>query len=142
MKILQGYINRTLSHTIGLVILLFMGIDVFILLAGQLHDYSAGNYGVLQAFIFVALSLPVQLYHLFPMAAFIGVLLGMGLLDSHSEILVMRAAGVSSQQLLMMVLRTGFILMLIATLIGELMGRYLNILRKFEGFLKLPVVMH
>lgn len=122
MKILQGYINRTLFHTIGLVIMLFTGIDIFILLAGQLHDYSAGNYGVLQALLFVALSLPVQLYHLFPMAAFIGVLLGMGLLDSHSEILVMRAAGVSSRQLLWMVLRTGLILMIVATLIGEIIG--------------------
>jgi lipopolysaccharide export system permease protein len=122
VKILQRYISRTLFHTILLVILLFIGIDIFILLAGQLHSYGSGAYSIMQAIIYVLLSLPEQIYQLFPMAAFIGVLMGMGLLDSHSEILVMRAAGVSPKQILLMVLKTGFILMLIATIIGELIG--------------------
>ena len=122
MMILQRYIGRTLFHTIFLVILLFMGIDIFILLAGQLHSYTAGAYSIIQAITYVLLSLPEQIYQLFPMAAFIGVLLGMGLLDSHSELLVMRSAGVSPKQILFMVLRTGFILIVIATVVGELIG--------------------
>ncbi len=122
MSILQRYIGRTLTHTILLVILLFMGIDVFILLAGQLHSYSAGAYSIIQAINYVLLSLPEQLYQLFPMAAFIGVLMGMGLLDNHHELLVMRSSGVSPKQILLMVLRAGLILIIIATLIGELIG--------------------
>ena len=133
MNILQGYIGKTLFQTILLVILLFTGIDIFILLAGQLHSYSAGAYSILQAVIYVLLSLPEQLYQLFPMAAFIGVLLGMGLLDSHSELLIMRCSGISPRQILMMVLRAGFILMLIATVVGELIGPHAQHLARVHG---------
>lgn len=122
MRILQRYISRTLMHTIMLVVLLFMGIDVFILLAGQLHSYTAGAYSIIQAINYVLLSLPEQLYQLFPMAAFIGVLMGMGLLDNHHELLVMRSAGISPKQILLMVLRAGIILIIIATIVGELIG--------------------
>lgn len=122
MKIIQRYISRTVTQTILVITLLFMGIEGFILLAGQLHNYDASSYGVLPALRYVALSLPEQLYQLFPMAAFIGVLLGMGLLDSHSELLVMRTAGVAPKQLLLMVLRVGVYLVFAATIIGEVLG--------------------
>ena len=57
-----------------------------------------------------------------PMAVLLGALLGLGSLANHSELVAMRAAGVSMRRLAMAVLVTGVILSLIALVLGEYIG--------------------
>jgi lipopolysaccharide export system permease protein len=70
---------------------------VFIL-SDELDAIGTERYGLAEAMLFTLLSLPRYLYQLFPIATLIGALIGLGTLASRSELVAMRAAGVSVAQ--------------------------------------------
>lgn len=119
MRILNRYIC---SHVIGstaMVLFVLIGIESFMEFVTQLSDIGIGNYGILQALLYVPLQLPTDLYQLFPMAGFLGSLMGLGRLASTSQLIVMRAAGVSIFQIGCSVVKAAIVMMLIVTIIGE-----------------------
>lgn len=95
MNIMTRYICKTVLQTSFIVVVALMSMDFFIQLIGEFGDIGDGNYTITQALLYVVLLMPRDLYNLFPIAGLIGCLLGLGLLASHSELIVMRAAGVS-----------------------------------------------
>jgi len=119
MRLLQRHIGRTVLGSIALIVLLMMGIETFVLFIQEVGDIGRGNYGIFQAFIFVLLQVPYQIYLFFPMASLLGSLLGLGMLASHSELTVMRAAGMSIGQIVRAVFRAALILILVVTAVGE-----------------------
>lgn len=119
MNILQKYIAMTILQMIGLVLLALLGLEIFILFISQLNHIGTGNYGIFAAFLYVLLNLPAQLYSLFPMAGMLGMMLALGLLASHSELIVMRAAGMSIQEIARSVMQVVLLLVLLVTVIGE-----------------------
>jgi lipopolysaccharide export system permease protein len=74
------------------------------------------------AFLIVSLLLPRYAFQLFPIAALIGSLLGLGRLAAHFELVAMRAAGVSIAHVLGAVLRAGLVLAVAAMLLGEVIA--------------------
>jgi lipopolysaccharide export system permease protein len=88
----------------------------------ELEDIGRGNYGILQAMFYVLMELPRDVYQLFPMAGLIGCLMGLGLLASSSELVVMRAAGVSLWQITRAVFIAILIMVGIVTVLGEAIG--------------------
>ncbi len=72
----------------ALLVGLYAGIDV-VREAGDLQQ----DYGVPEMLVFVARTLPTRVYDIFPFAALIGVLVGLGRLASGRELVAMRAAG-------------------------------------------------
>ena len=87
----------------------------FISETGDLND----NYSGLQAFVYLLYSVPNRLYELFPTAMLIGTLLGLGNLAANSEFIAMRAAGISIVNIIVSVLKLGFILVIAVFLMGE-----------------------
>lgn len=102
-----------------LVLLLLLGVESFLELASELKDIGKGNFHFLQALINVPLMLPTDIYQLFPMAALIGSLMGLGRLANQSELIVMSAAGMSRWQIMRALLFTTVILLVFVSLIGE-----------------------
>lgn len=119
MRLLDRYIRKEIIWSILTVIFALIGIESFMEFVSQLSDIGKGNYGILQAFIYVPLQLPTDLYQLFPMAGFLGSLIGLGRLASTSQLIVMRAAGVSIFQIAWSVIKAAIILLIFVTLIGE-----------------------
>lgn len=119
MKILPKYLAVNILHMIGLVLLGLLGMEVLILFMTQLTNIGTGKYGITAAFVYVLLNIPAQLYSLFPMAGLIGVLLGLGMLAGHSELIVMRAAGMSVAQIAYHVMLMVFTLVIVVTIVGE-----------------------
>src|SRR5579863_724466 len=95
MRILDRYICSAVIIATGLVVLTLLGIESFIEFIGELPSMGVANYGILSVFAYVAMQLPSDLYELFPIAGFLGSLIGLGRLASTSELVVMRAAGIS-----------------------------------------------
>lgn len=130
MKILDQYVAKTVLSAIGLVTLMLAGLQVFILFVNQLDDLGKGDYGIVQAAIFVFLQMPYQVYLFFPMASLLGCLIGLGVLASHSELVVMRAAGMSIGQITGAVLKASVLLIVVVTTLGEtvvpMMSHYAN----------------
>lgn len=122
MKLLDLYIGRTILGTTLMVILALISMDFFIQVMNELSDIGKGNYGILQAMYYVLMELPRDVYQLFPMAGLIGCLMGLGLLASSSELVVMRAAGVSLWQITRAVFMVVILMVAIVTLLGEVIG--------------------
>lgn len=122
MNILTQYLARTIIYTMGIVLAALAGLEVFILLISQLKDIGTGHYNLLQALGYALLVLPGKLYSFFPMAGLVGALLGLGMLASHNELIIMRASGLSLTQITYTILKISLVIVLIATLIGELIA--------------------
>lgn len=133
MTIIDRYIVRTILAAVAVVLLVLMGLGAFIEMVGQLDDVGTANYGLPQAVTYVALRLPRMAFEMLPAAALLGALLGLGGLASHSELIVMRASGVSRARLLSSAGLAGLILVVLMGLLGEsiapTLGQYARQLR-------------
>lgn len=120
MLIIDRYISKTVILAILLIVCMLTGLQIFILFVNELGDIGKGDYGVLQALIFVLLSMPYQVYLFFPMASLLGCLIGLGIMASHNELVVMRASCMSISRITLVVLRVSILLILIMTILGEI----------------------
>lgn len=121
MKIIHGYLSRAMIGTSAIVMSVLLALGGFIEFVGQLDDIGTGNYGIIQGFVYTLLKLPEMAFMMLPMAVLLGGLLGLGALANSSELIVLRAAGVSLASVALGVLRTGCGL----ALLGVVLGQYL-----------------
>lgn len=121
MRLIDKYVTLTILASIGLVLLMLTGLQLFILFVNQLSDLGKGDYDMVQALKFIILGTPYQVYLFFPMASLLGCLIGLGMMANHRELVVMRAAGMSIAQITGVVLRVALVLILLVTLLGELL---------------------
>lgn len=122
MKILDRYIGTAVVTGTMLVMLVLLALFFFIDFVNNLNDVGKGNYNVLRAVQYVALTQPRRVYEIFPLAALLGSMLGLGWLAAGSELTVMRAAGVSLTRLMLSIMKVGAMMMLAVMLIGELVA--------------------
>ena len=72
----------------------------------------------------MVLTLPRRAFFLFPLAALVGTLVGLGVLASNLELSVMRTSGMSSMQISMAVMKAGLLLAVLSMLVGELLAPF------------------
>jgi lipopolysaccharide export system permease protein len=113
------YIWKSILVAILLVMTLFIGLELIFSFVNEIRYVGTGDYTLSQAIAFILFSLPAQIAQLFPMATLVGTLLGLGLLASRSELVVMRAAGFSVADIIVAVLKLAVVLGLCIWLIGE-----------------------
>ena len=119
MRILDNYIARHIISSSATVLLVLLAIFTFFLLIDELEQVGRGSYGVPQVFTYSLMRLPGLIYELFPMAALIGSLLGLGTLMRNGEVTVIRAAGVAKFRIVKAVMKAGLVLVVAAMLMGE-----------------------
>lgn len=121
MTVLQRYIATTILSSTLLVLLVLLGLYTFMDFIAELEDLGKGHYQLAEIFSYIALSMPKRIYELLPIAALLGSVLGLGNLASQSELVAMRAAGISVQQINKAVMIVAVFLMIIAVFIGEVL---------------------
>ena len=119
MKLLDRYIAGVVIGATGIALLVIMGLNIFFEVIGQLDDVGKGNYGVVRMLQYVALILPRGIYELFPTAALLGGLTGMGALAVNSELIAMRACGFKVWRIVSSVLQAGLLMLAIIVPLGE-----------------------
>lgn len=122
MKILDRYLGRAVLQGALLVLLVLVALMTVIDFVVELADVGTGNYGLLQAIEYIALTMPRRTFEMLPLAALIGSLFGLGTLANNSELVVVRAAGISLLRIAASVLRVGLVLIVIALILGELVA--------------------
>lgn len=122
MKILDRYIRRIVLSSTIIVTIVLVGVEGLAELITQLSSVGKANYTVLKVLLYVPMQLPAVLYMAFPIAGFIGCLIGMGRLASANELTVMRANGVSVAQITWSVVKTALLMIIVVTFIGELVA--------------------
>ncbi len=118
MRRLNRYIAVQVAAAILLVLAVLLGLDLVSQVIDQSGDLS-GRYTLLSVLWYALLSIPGQLMQYLPFAALIGCLAGLGALASTSELVVIRAAGVSSARILWMALKPALLITLAGMLIAE-----------------------
>ena len=118
MKLLDRHISQAVLLAMIVVLGVVVALDVIFSLVDELGEagvnYHAGN-----AVMFVLLTTPTSLYELLPYAALGGALIGLGVLASNNELVVMQSAGVHKWRIVGAVLKPTFLVMLLSLFIGE-----------------------
>lgn len=122
MTILNRYLGRIILQYTLITMLVLLGLFVFVGFLDQLGDLGKGDYGLLEMLTYIVLTIPRTVYELFPMAALLGTIIGLSLLANDSELIVMRASGVSVMQIMIAALKIGGLFVFAAILIGELIA--------------------
>jgi len=118
MRRLNRYVARTVWLSVLLVLLVIVGIDGLSAFIDE-ADKRSETYGFAEIGRYVMLTLPGRCYDYIPFAALIGSLIGLGQLASSSELVVMRAAGISNLRLSWMVLKQALVIAVLGFLLGE-----------------------
>ncbi|MDM1781674.1 LPS export ABC transporter permease LptG [Acinetobacter sp. 10FS3-1] len=101
------------------------GLQVLFTYLGELGSLKEG-YGAKEALYYVLWGAPNYLYEILPISALIGAVLGLGTLASNSELIVMRAAGVSLWRIVGWVMRSALLLVILSFALSEWVIPYTN----------------
>lgn len=122
MQIIQRYIIKNVITSTAVIFAVVMALSFVTGMLRELHSLGEGDYGFFQVVMHELLLLPHAVYQLFPMLVLLGGVLGLGMLAASHELMVIRAAGVSIQRIVLAVFSAALILIVIATLLGELIA--------------------
>ncbi len=119
MVIIDRYISISIIKGCLLMLVILLSIFSFMELVQQLDDVGKGNFQTGDAFQYILLNLPARMLEITPIATLIGSIAALGMLNKNSELIAIRASGVSIGQISISVLKTGIALMLVMAIIGE-----------------------
>jgi lipopolysaccharide export system permease protein len=113
---MDRHIGAAVLAAVLLVFVAFLGLMTLFALLEELGENEAG-YTLAEAFWYVTLTTPWRVYEVLPYVVFLGALIGLGSLAGHSEIVVLRANGVSPARIFLslmlpagLVFAAGFVL--------------------------------
>lgn len=116
------YVARSVILGALLVLAVLVILKSLFAITSEIGSTGRGGYGLAEAALYVVLTTPAAIYELFPAAVAIGGVVALGSLAGNSELVVMRASGVSTARVIGMVMQGGIVLMLGIVAIGELVA--------------------
>ncbi len=119
ISILDRYIGRRLLIGAAVVAGVLISLMTLVVLVDGLRDFGKGTFGLAELVEYVILSQPRRLYEVFPVVALVGSLMGLSSLAAHSELIALRAAGVSGARIVGAALKTGLLLVVAVAVLGE-----------------------
>ncbi len=119
MKLLDRYIGQTVLVSTLVVMAVLLALFAFVSFAGELDKVGRGDYDAALAMQYTLLLLPRLAYQLFPIVVLLGAIIGLGTLASQSELIVVRAAGVSLSRIVWTVMKVGLLLLTLMLVVGE-----------------------
>jgi lipopolysaccharide export system permease protein len=127
MTLLDRYIVRSILGSVLLVMLVLLILGALFVFIDQQDDIGVGHYTAVEALWFTLLSLPQQAFELLPITVLIGSLLGLGSLARGSELVVIRATGISVTRLAGTALMAAALLIGLEVLLGEFLAPPLHV---------------
>lgn len=115
----DAYLARVVLGSVLLAWGVLLGLDVALALVGEMGDLGRGGYTINHAIAATGLTVPSRAYILFPTAAVIGMLLGLGQLAASSELTILRAVGLSRPRLAVSVLSALALVTVLMVVNGE-----------------------
>jgi lipopolysaccharide export system permease protein len=141
VPILGRYILKTVLGYTALTLLVLLALGALFIFISEQDDIGTGTYTASQAMMFVLLNLPTFAGQLLPVAALIGALLGLGNLARGSELVVMRASGITTFQFCSWLAVAGVVLAFLMVGLSEFVapplekyGRQVKVFSKYSEF--------
>jgi lipopolysaccharide export system permease protein len=113
--VLRGY-WRFFRLTAGAMLAIIFIVDLF----EQIDDIIENDVGIFAAAAYFAANLPVIGFRVLPMISLVAAVLGLGALARDSEVIAMRAGGVSLYRTVLPLLQMGILLTVLTFLFGEM----------------------
>lgn len=126
MRTLDRYLAVTVAQYFLLALVTLVAVFSVINATEELQRVGTGHYGVGAALWYVLLTLPNQTYGMFPAAALLGSLVGLGGLAYRNELIAIAAAGVSRARVVASVLAVAVVLTVIGALFNEFVAAPLS----------------
>jgi lipopolysaccharide export system permease protein len=123
MRRITRYFGTTVFNAIAITLIVFLSLDFIFSFIRQI-ELMRGDYTFSEALIYMTLTSPRRIYNFVPFACLIGCLAGLGILASSSELVVVRAAGVSTGRIVWISLRPALLFIGMALLLGEYVAPY------------------
>ena len=118
MTRITRHIGKTVLMSMVVMITLTATVDMVFSLAEQLDDSDA-RYTTLHALLYVLRTTPTSVYELLPFSALGGALIGLGILASNNELIVIQSAGVHTWRIVWAAMRPTLLVMLFSLVLGE-----------------------
>lgn len=118
MSMLARYLSKTVLAAMLVVLGVISTIDLVFTLADEMASTNR-NYSATDAIVYVLRTLPTSVYELLPYVALGGALIGLGVLASSQELLVIQSAGVRTPVLVGWVMLPVLGVMLFSLILGE-----------------------
>ena len=141
VRLLDRYLARQVLWFTLLVMGVLVTLAALFQFIEQQDDIGVGSYGTFDALFVTLLLVPQQAFQLLPIGALIGALLGLGNLARGSELIVIRAAGVSVTRVAMATAAAGVLLLVAGGILGEVLAppleAYANMVKalgKYDNF--------
>lgn len=122
LTLFDRYIAGTMFKATGMTLVVLVILLVFFGFIDEMDDVGRGDYQLFDAFLVAVLSAPRYVFEVFPVAAMVGSLIGLGAMGTHGELIAMRGSGFSMRQIVMSVMKAGVVMMLLVFLFGELVA--------------------
>ncbi len=122
MRILDRYIGQTVLVSIVSVMVVLAALFVLIAFVNEFEKVGRADYTIWQAAMYVLLHIPQNIYEIFPMAALLGTMLGLGALSKKSELVIIRASGVSRMRISLAVIKSAAMLIVLVVIVGEIVA--------------------
>ena len=110
VRLVDRYVGLTIVRHFAYALAGLLAVFAVINLTEELRSAGNPGWGVGRAIWFVVLTLPSEAYTLFPAAALLGAVLGLGRMASDNEIVALQAAGVSPLRLALAALLAAVVL--------------------------------
>lgn len=122
LPILDRYIGRTVAVSTLLVISVLLALFTFFAFTEESERIGKGNYGTKEAFFYALMTMPKLINQLIPFSVLLGTTIGLGILAGSSELVAIRAAGVSVRDIVISVMKIGLVFVVITIVIAEVIA--------------------
>ncbi len=119
MNIIDRYIIKIILSSTVMVLIAILALYSLMALANTLGAVGRGHFSLYDAFYYTILTTPRRLYDILPFSVLIGTMLGLSALNSSSELIAIRAAGISILRITLAVLKAAMILSIVMFALSE-----------------------
>lgn len=117
-RIVAKHVTKTTALAMIGTTIVLAGLQVLFTYLGELGSLKEG-YNAWDALIYVLWEAPKYLYKILPISALMGAVLGLGAMASNSELIVMRASGISLWRIVGWVIRSALLLVVLSFVLSE-----------------------
>ncbi len=122
-KIVAKHVTKTTILAMLGATAILSGLQILFTYLGELSSLKEG-YSAWNALQYVLWGAPKYLYEILPISALIGAILGLGSMASNSELIVMRASGISLWRIVGWVMRSAMVLVILSFALSEFVVPY------------------
>ena len=123
---IDRYIHNQVLLAMLVVLFVLGGLDLVFALVDEIGETDA-VYSSMDAMKYVLFVFPRHIYELLPMTALIGALVGLGVLASSNELVILQASGIKVMRIVWAVMKPAMLVMFFGLILGEFVAPKLEL---------------